>query len=95
MFHWLGFGSTAFLFFCLTTTASEEALAVSGTFALGFAIEVAQEAMFHNGFEWDDVRDDALAVAAVYLLVAGCGAFSKRWAKADAENDPPADEKTG
>jgi hypothetical protein len=93
VFHWLGFGSTAFLFLCLTRTAGEEALAATGTFALGVAIEAAQEAIYHGGFEWDDVRDDALAVAALYLLIAGGGVLYKKLAQVDAKNNSLLEEK--
>ena len=77
MFHWFAFGLTAYLFLCVTDTAKGEIGAAAGAAGLGIAIELAQIRMYHSRIEWDDIANDALVAAAVYLLVVACGRFTR------------------
>ncbi len=68
-FHFLAFGATALLMLFIAQTPRQRLLAAFGVMGLGIAIETAQHCIFGTPLEWWDVRDNALAVAVVWLMV--------------------------
>lgn len=67
-FHFLAFGSTAFLLLLIGRSTKQRILGPLGVIALGIAIEYMQNWIFGCPLEWWDMRDDALAVAAAWLI---------------------------
>ena len=69
LYHMLSFGSTAYLVFTLLARdARERIYALVFVVALGFGIEYLQHCIFHNVYEWWDVRDDGIGVLAAAVL---------------------------
>jgi hypothetical protein len=68
VYHFFSFGSTAFLLLLIARTRTQRLCVCLATIALGLAIEYAQHWISQAPVEWWDVRDDAYAVFAVWLL---------------------------
>jgi hypothetical protein len=68
LYHFLSFGSTAFLLILLARTPTERLVWPLATIALALAIEYVQHLIGGGPMEWWDVRDDAYAAAAAWLL---------------------------
>lgn len=73
--HWLGFGGSALLLFCLSRTPRREILGASATVLLGLSLEFLQHLIGRNPIEWRDVSDDALAILAFLALYRLTGAW--------------------
>jgi hypothetical protein len=73
--HWLGFGGSALLLYCLSRTPRQEILGAFATVLLGLSLEFLQHRIGHNSMEWRDVADDALAVLAFFALYRLTGAW--------------------
>jgi NhaP-type Na+/H+ or K+/H+ antiporter len=75
--HWLAFAGAAVLLLLLSRNRRQEIRSVIGVCLLGLTLEYVQHLIYRNIMEWWDVRDDALAVLAAFMLyrLAGtCGA---------------------
>jgi hypothetical protein len=67
-FHFLAFGASTLLLLLLARTAGQRLYAALGIVALAIAIEYAQYSIFGSALEWWDMRDDAAAAFAAWLI---------------------------
>lgn len=67
-YHFLAFGSTALLLFLIGRTALQRLRGPVAAVALGLVLEYAQHRIFGSRMEWWDLRDDAYAAAAAWLV---------------------------
>ena len=73
--HFLAFGLTTPLFWRFFTVAPcrltrrNGCKAVLATILLGAGLEFAQHLIYHNAFEWWDLRDDTVAAASAMLFL--------------------------
>jgi hypothetical protein len=74
LIHFFAFGSSFFLLSLLATGSREELEAAGEVMAIGCIVELAQYLISDHRyiFEWWDVRDDAIGIAVVFLLVQIC-----------------------
>ena len=72
--HWLAFGGVAFLLLLLTRSRREEICSAFAAGLLGMFLEFLQHLIYHIPMEWLDVRQDVLAIVAIFALYQIAGA---------------------
>jgi len=70
LIHIFAFGSSFYLLSLLATRRREELEAAGEVMAIGCFVELIQYFVYSHdrGFEWWDVRDDAIGIAAFLLI---------------------------
>jgi hypothetical protein len=66
--HGLVFAGAAFLLLSLSKTRHQEIQTAIAVCLIGLCLEYLQHLIYHSGMEWWDVRDDTLAILAVFAL---------------------------
>lgn len=66
--HYSTFGFTAWLLLLVARNNRQRCAALITTITLGLGVEVLQHLIYRSDFEFNDVRDDALAACAVCLI---------------------------
>jgi hypothetical protein len=66
--HGLAFAGVAFLLLALSKSRHQEIRSAIAVCLLGLSLEYLQHLIYRNGMEWWDVRDDTLAIFAVFAL---------------------------
>jgi hypothetical protein len=71
LIHFVAFGSGFLVLSLLATGRREELEAAGEVLAIGCIIELTQYFVYSHRhvFEWGDVRDDAIGIAAAFLLL--------------------------
>ncbi len=71
LLHFFAFGSSFFVLSRLAIGRREELQAAGEVMTIGCLVELAQYFIYsyRYGFEWWDVRDDAIGIAVTFLLV--------------------------
>jgi hypothetical protein len=71
--HMVLFGVAAAMLFALSENARQAWATALEIFCLAMAIETSQHLLYKNLFEWWDVRDDTIGVAAAWMLIRWTG----------------------
>jgi hypothetical protein len=66
--HYAAFGSTALLLMAIARNSWQRHIALLTTIALGAGTELGQHFLYGSDIEMTDIRDDAFAACAVYLI---------------------------
>lgn len=70
LFHYVSFGVAALLLLLLASNHRQELIAAFAVAALGVTIELIQHfIMLYPLFEWDDVRDDMIAIVVALIAI--------------------------